>query len=163
MQRKHKQAGLRYLNNTEEEGQNRIEAREGEQWWMICPLNRTRCLQLLWSPRKQTFPVTLFWVRQAHGKTRSRAGLAFLWLHSTLVCVSWSETLTSSVFYQKIQQKGLHVCADVRGSTYSTRNSSAVSMFPVNLCITPSIRMWWQKTNDCPMGLPLVHLPCKGG
>lgn len=88
-----------------EVGKYRI--RERAEWLMICPLYRTRCLLLFCSPRKQTF--CLFWVRKPHGETRSRAGLAFLWPLSTLVCVSqnprchlkqikvWSETLISFI------------------------------------------------------------------
>lgn len=34
---------------------------------MICPLYRTRCLQLFRSPRKQTFCLKLFWVRKPRG------------------------------------------------------------------------------------------------
>lgn len=60
------------------------------EWWMICPLYRTRQEQLFRSPRKQTFCLQIFWVRNPQGETRSRTGLAFLWPLYTLACESIS-------------------------------------------------------------------------
>lgn len=68
-----------------QEGREKTELGRAE-WLMICPLYRTRCLQLFSSPRKQTF--RLFWVRKPHGAMISRASLSFLWPLSTAAWVS---------------------------------------------------------------------------
>lgn len=51
---------------------------------MVCPLCRTRCLQLFSSPRKQTLCLILFWVRQPQGgdEKQSRPGLSLATQHT---------------------------------------------------------------------------------